>query len=85
MKLTNSKKTFNEIKISKDKKARENLPKRLIKPDGLLTQSSEEVMQTWVEHFKTLLNPSRVCLEDSNISSCEGTINDKVMILFYNT
>ena len=36
MKLTNS----------NDKKARENLPKRLIKPDGLLTQSSEEVMQT---------------------------------------
>ena len=49
MKLTNSKKfwkTFDEIKISNDKKARENLPKRVIKPDGLLTQSSEEAMQT---------------------------------------
>ena len=81
MKFTNSKKfweIFDEIKISNDKKARENLPKRLIKPDGSLTQSSEEAMQTWVEHFKTLHNPSRVSLEDSkHIFSCEGTVNDK--------
>ena len=36
-----------------------------MKLDGAQTQSSEETMQTWVEHFKTLLNPTQESLAQS--------------------
>ena len=50
---------FNKISIADDRTIRKNLPENMLKPDSSLALNAAESIEVWVNHFKTILNPSQ--------------------------
>ena len=65
MKTTNTKKfwqEFDNISIANDKNKELDLLQEMKKPDGSLTSSIDETLQSWTDHFDRLFNPLQLDL-----------------------